>query len=192
MEIRTTVTRLLRRLCTCAELPWISEGKWWPVTNAITRLRFYRCNWLRFMLTYLALQPHCRILHSKALRLTAVLAVVAAALALGINAEAQQRSVVVNGELLDELGLALIDQLNCGQAVGDGTYVLDMDARTWGFAESEALHPLPDCEATGAAAGESEAEQSPETEVPDTADDCESRYHYFEDRMMYCYGVSPP
>jgi hypothetical protein len=105
--------------------------------------------------------------------------------------EAQQRAVIVNGELLDESGLGLIDQLNCGQPVGDGMYVLDWDARTWGYADSEERQPLPDCEATDPA-GEDEVVQAPGSEEPATADDCESRYQYFEDRMIYCYGISPP
>ncbi len=105
--------------------------------------------------------------------------------------EAQQRAVIVNGELLDDEGLALIDRLNCGQPVGDGMYVLDWEARTWGYADVEERQPLPDCETTDPV-GEDEVVQAPESEDPPTADDCESRYQYFEDRMMYCYGISPP
>lgn len=105
--------------------------------------------------------------------------------------EAQQRAVIVNGEVLDEAGLALIDQLNCGQPVGDGMYVLDWETRTWRYADSEERQPLPDCETTDPV-GEDEVVQAPESEEPTTADDCESRYQYFEDRMMYCYGISPP
>lgn len=104
---------------------------------------------------------------------------------------AQERAVIVNGELLDAEGLALVDRLNCGQPLGDGMYVLDLESRTWGYADSEERHPLPDCEAAEPA-GEDEVVEAPESEGPATADNCESRYPYFEDRMMYCYGVSPP
>ncbi|MCG3201244.1 MAG: hypothetical protein NFCOHLIN_01110 [Gammaproteobacteria bacterium] len=105
--------------------------------------------------------------------------------------EAQARGVIVNGELLDDEGLALIDQLNCGQPVGDGEYVLDLESRTWGYAGSMERQALPGC-AAAESAGEDGAVQAPETEETATEEDCESRCEYFEDRMMYCYGISPP
>lgn len=132
-----------------------------------------------------------RLLRREAARLRP-LAVPAIALFVFVSdIAAQQRAVIVNGELLDDEGLALVDRLNCGQPVGDGMYVLDQESRTWGYADSEERQPLPDCEAAEPV-GEEEAVEAPEPEEPATADDCESRYQYFEDRMMYCYGISPP
>ncbi|MCG3143236.1 MAG: hypothetical protein HONDAALG_00576 [Gammaproteobacteria bacterium] len=132
-----------------------------------------------------------RILRREAARLRPLVVSAIALFALASDIEAQQRAVIVNGELLDDEGLTLIDQLNCGQPVGDGIYALDLGSRTWGYADSEERQALPDCEAV-APVGEDEVVEAPGSEEPATADDCESRYEYFEDRMMYCYGVSPP
>ena len=55
------------------------------------------------------------------------------------------------------------------------------DETTWGIVGQDIVEPLPDCNA-GA------AQQAPAQEE---ADDCESRYSMWEDRMMYCYGVNP-
>jgi hypothetical protein len=95
-------------------------------------------------------------------------------------AAAQQRLVVVNGEFLDDNGLAVLDTINCGQTVPDGAYWIDFNASTWGIVGQDFAEPLPDCSA-GA------AQQAPAEEP----DDCESRYSMWEDRMMYCHGVNP-
>jgi hypothetical protein len=132
-----------------------------------------------------------RLLRRDAARLRPLFVSLIALVIFASDIEAQQRAVIVNGEFLDDEGLALIDRLNCGEPVGDGMYVLDLESRTWGYADSEERQPLPDCEAAGPV-GEDEIVEAPESEEPATADDCESRYEYFEDRMMYCYGISPP
>jgi len=107
-------------------------------------------------------------------------AVLALAMLCATTAAAQQRLVVVNGELLDANGLAEIDTLNCGQPVTDGVYWIDFNASTWGIVGQDFAEPLPDCDA-------GTAQQAPAGEP----DDCESRYSMWEDRMMYCYGVNP-
>jgi hypothetical protein len=93
---------------------------------------------------------------------------------------AGERVVVVNGELLDAGGLAVVDTINCGVTVPDGVYWIDFDAATWGVVGHEGSEPLPDCNAA--------VQQAAPAEEPD---DCESRYAYWEDRMMYCHGVNP-
>jgi len=100
---------------------------------------------------------------------------------IGTSASAQDlsalgRIIFVNGELLDEQGLSLVDQLYCGEPVPNGNYWLDLENRLWGHVGVDAQNPLPDC-----SAGEDEA--------PAEEDDCESKYPYHEDRMCYCYGI---
>jgi|GEM_PF-2355877 hypothetical protein len=90
------------------------------------------------------------------------------------------RIIFVNGQLLDNEGLGLVDQLNCGEPVPNGNYWLDLDNRLWGHVGVAGQNPLPDC-----AGGE---DQAP-AEEPAEEDDCESKYRYYEDRMCYCYGV---
>jgi hypothetical protein len=108
-------------------------------------------------------------------------AVLALAMLCATTVAAQQRLVVVNGEFLDDNGLAVLDSINCGQTVPDGAYWIDFNASTWGIVGQDIVEPLPDCNA-GA------AQQAPAQEE---ADDCESRYSMWEDRMMYCHGVNP-
>ena len=86
------------------------------------------------------------------------------------------RIIFVNGQLLDDEGLGLVDQLNCGEPVPYGNYWLDLENRLWGHVGADGQNPLPDC-----SGGEDEA--------PAGEDDCESKYPYHEDRMCYCYGV---
>lgn len=113
-------------------------------------------------------------------RLGLLAAVLAAAPLWSAPLAAQQRMVVVNGELLDAEGLAVLDALNCGHTVPDGVYWIDVESRTWGAVGDGTVLEIPDC------AG------APEAEAPAAdADDCESRYPVWEDRMMYCYGVNP-
>lgn len=92
------------------------------------------------------------------------------------------RIVIVNGELLDDAGLALVDQLNCGQPLGNGNYWIDFDDRSWGFVGRDGVYPLPDCSAGVAGPSEAPAEESGD-------DDCASKYPVYEDRMCYCYHV---
>jgi hypothetical protein len=86
------------------------------------------------------------------------------------------RIVFVNGQLLDDEGLSLVDQLNCGEPVPNGNYWLDLENRVWGHVGVAGHNPLPDC-----SGGEEDA--------PAEEDDCASKYRYSEDRMCYCYGV---
>jgi hypothetical protein len=93
-----------------------------------------------------------------------------------------ERMVIVNGELLDAAGLAIVDELNCGQPLENGNYWIDFDNRTWGWVGREGAYPLPDCGAGVAGPSEAPAEEPGE-------DDCASKYPVYEDRMCYCYGV---
>jgi hypothetical protein len=92
------------------------------------------------------------------------------------SASMTDRIIFVNGELLDEEGLALVDQLNCGERVPSGNYWLDFENRVWGYVGGEDQYPLPDC------SGDTE-------EAPAEESDCERQYRFSEDRMCYCYGV---
>jgi hypothetical protein len=96
------------------------------------------------------------------------------------SATAQGRIVFVNGELLDDAGLSLVDQLNCGAPIPNGNYWLDLANGVWGYVGSDDRYALPDC-----SAGASEA-ASP---APAEEDDCASKYPVYEDRMCYCYHV---
>jgi hypothetical protein len=89
---------------------------------------------------------------------------------------ALDRIIFVNGQLLDDEGLRLVDQLYCGERVPDGNYWLDLENRLWGRVGVAEQYPLPDC-----SGGEDEA--------PAEEEDCASKYRYHEDRMCYCYGV---
>jgi hypothetical protein len=86
------------------------------------------------------------------------------------------RIIFVNGELLDENGLILVDQLNCGEPVPNGNYWLDLENRLWGHVGVAGQNPLPDC-------------SGGEDESPAEEEDCASKYQLHEDRMCYCYGV---
>lgn len=90
---------------------------------------------------------------------------------------AQDRIIFVNGQLLDEEGIRLVDQLNCGQPVPNGNYWLDLDNGIWGYVGVAGQEPLPDCSADSS---ESPAEEE---------GDCERKYPIHEDRMCYCYHV---
>lgn len=86
------------------------------------------------------------------------------------------RIVIVNGELLDAAGLAIVDQLNCGYPVENGNYWIDFQNARWGYVGRDGSYQFPDCN------GQSQA--------PDSGDDdCASRYPVYEDRMCYCYRV---
>jgi hypothetical protein len=88
------------------------------------------------------------------------------------------RIVIVNGELLDDAGLAIVDQLNCGYPVENGNYWIDFQNARWGYAGRDGAYPFPDC---------SSQSQAPAQDSGD--DDCASRYPVYEDRMCYCYHV---
>jgi len=92
-------------------------------------------------------------------------------------ASAQDRIIFVNGQLLDEDGIRLVDELNCGQPVPNGNYWLDLENRVWGYVGVAGQEPLPDCSADSA---EAPAEEE---------GDCERKYRIHEDRMCYCYHV---
>jgi len=96
-----------------------------------------------------------------------------------VPALAQDRIIFVNGRLLGEDGIRLVDELNCGEPVPSGNYWLDLENRTWGYVGVDGINPLPDC------AG-SRSETSGEDEEEG---DCESRYAMFEDRLCYCHGI---
>jgi hypothetical protein len=102
----------------------------------------------------------------------------------GLSDVAPDRIIFVNGQLLDEEGLSLVDQLNCGEPVPDGNYWLDLENRLWGHVGVAGQNPLPDC-----SAGEDEAAAQQPDEEPAEEGDCESKYRFSEDRMCYCYGV---
>ncbi len=87
------------------------------------------------------------------------------------------RIVIVNGELLDDAGLAIVDQLNCGYPVENGNYWIDFQNARWGYVDRDDVFPFPGC------SGES---QAPAQDSGD--DDCASKYPVYEDRMCYCYN----
>lgn len=88
------------------------------------------------------------------------------------------RVVVVNGELLDAAGLAIVDQLNCGYPLENGNYWIDFQNGRWGWVGRDGSYPFPDC------GGQSQ------TPAQDSGDEeCASRYPVYEDRMCYCYHV---
>jgi hypothetical protein len=97
------------------------------------------------------------------------------------SAMAQGRIVFVNGELLDDAGLAVVDQLNCGTPLPNGNYWLDLANGVWGYVGSDDRYALPDCTA---APGQSASPAPAEEEG-----DCESKDPVHEDRMCYCYHV---
>jgi hypothetical protein len=77
------------------------------------------------------------------------------ALWLGISTsavQAGQREIEVNGEKLNEFGLALLDIVNCGSPVPNGRYWIDWTRRTWGYQGTRTAAPLPDCAQPRAAA----------------------------------------
>lgn len=92
------------------------------------------------------------------------------------------RIVIVNGELLDAAGLAIVDQLNCGQPLENGNYWIDFDNGLWGYVGQSGSYPLPDCSAGLGGPSEAPGQES-------GGDDCASKYPVYEDRMCYCYHV---
>jgi hypothetical protein len=88
------------------------------------------------------------------------------------------RIVIVNGEVLDETGLAIVDQLNCGDPVENGNYWIDFQNGLWGWVGRDGSYPFPDC------SGQSQAPAQ-----DSGVDDCAGRYPVYEDRMCYCYHV---
>lgn len=99
------------------------------------------------------------------------------------SAIAAPRVVLVNGELLDANGLQLVDRLNCGRTVPNGSYWLDARRGEWGYVGRPGHNPMPDCSAPAQAA------QSRPTARGNASSDCQ-RARTFEDRMAYCHGLS--
>jgi hypothetical protein len=112
-------------------------------------------------------------------RLACVVALACAA----ASANAGPRVILVNGELLDGYGLQLVDRLNCGSTVPNGSYWLDANRREWGYVGRVGRYPLPDCSAAAQAA------QSRSPSRGNANSDCQ-RARTFEDRMVYCHGFS--
>jgi hypothetical protein len=123
------------------------------------------------------------ITESSARRIGPMLAGLLLAVCCGSAMAQVARVVIVNGGLLDAAGLAIVDQLNCGQPLENGNYWIDFDNGRWGYAGQADSYPLPDCSAGLGGPYESPAQE------PGEDDDCASKYPVYEDRMCYCYHV---
>ena len=105
--------------------------------------------------------------------------VVGVALAAAVPAWAQMpRQVIVNGVLLNNAQLKVLDALNCGATVPNGIYWIKASG-AWGYPGGGQEGIIgEDCAAPAKPAAPG-AEKS----------ECEKKYRYHEDRMCYCYHV---
>jgi len=81
------------------------------------------------------------ITESSARRIGPMLAGLLLAVCCGSALAQGARVVIVNGELLDAAGLAIVDQLNCGQPLENGNYWIDFDNGRWGYAGQADSYP---------------------------------------------------
>lgn len=122
------------------------------------------------------------MVESTARRIAPMLAGLLLAVCCGSALAQGTRIVIVNGELLDAAGLAIVDQLNCGQPLENGNYWIDFDNGRWGYSGQADAYPLPDCSAGLGGPSEAGVQEPGE-------DDCASKYPVYEDRMCYCYNM---
>ena len=97
--------------------------------------------------------------------------VLATAMFLGTSlsqASQDSRQIYINGERLDALGIALVDQLNCDARVPNGRYWLNMTTGAWGYQGGPMQGVVGNCQA---------AEQ-------------QGDHRYVEDRIFEQSGVS--
>lgn len=90
--------------------------------------------------------------------------------------EASSRQVVVNGTPVGAAELMVLDALNCGNAVPNGHYWLNVNTGAWGFQGGPQAGVL----GSGCRASAPRSNQN---------GDCASKYRFHEDRMCYCYHV---
>ena len=86
-----------------------------------------------------------------ALKTAATGFILAISLALGATssyAGQPSRQIYVNGERLDALGIAIVDQLNCGERVPNGLYWLNIHTGAWGFEGGPMQGVVGNCAAT--------------------------------------------
>lgn len=114
------------------------------------------------------------------IRSSLVPAGLAIALAASSPAAAQSpaRLVIVNGAVMNEAQLLVLDAVNCGSPVPDGRYWLDANTGAWGFQGDPQQ---------GVIGAQCRAAQAPRQTAQS---ECQARYKYWEDRMANCYGVS--
>ncbi len=93
--------------------------------------------------------------------------------------QADNRTVIVNGEVLNALELALLDGINCGIAVPNGNYWLDWATLAWGYAGDGQQGTVGDCA----------SQSAPSETAPSGKSECEAKYTFYEDRMCYCHGM---
>lgn len=104
-----------------------------------------------------------------------------AALAASLPTQAQQRfrQVVVNGALMNQGQLMVLDALNCGSPVPNGRYWLNIQTGAWGYQGGGQEGFIGEnCSAAKTQPGRG-SEKS----------ECERQYRLHEDRMCYCYHV---
>jgi hypothetical protein len=87
------------------------------------------------------------------------------------------REVIVNDKLMNNSQLRILDELNCGNPVSNGSYWLNIDTGAWGNRGGPQLGVVGEACAPA---------QSP---AQNQKSDCEAKYRFHEDRMCYCYHV---
>lgn len=98
------------------------------------------------------------------------------------------RLVVVNGDVLDQAELFVMDSLNCGFPVPNGAYWINLRSGTWGRVGSAGMS-LPNCEAVQAARASSQrAYQAPTSSGGSSAEI--GRYQTAIDHVSTTWGTS--
>lgn len=93
----------------------------------------------------------------------------AGALMVSAKSFAEERVIHVNGVRMNAIEIAVLDYLNCGDAVPNGRYWLDEGA--WGYEGGARQGYLPECDGTDAGTGE------------------RGHSRYREDRVFENYGL---
>ena len=103
------------------------------------------------------------------------------ALATSLSGFAQQgsRHVIVNGTLMNNAQLMLLDGLNCGSPVPDGRYWLNTQTGAWGYQGGGQEGVIGE----GCSGSQDQPGGAAEK------GECERKYRLHEDRMCYCYHV---
>jgi hypothetical protein len=76
------------------------------------------------------------------------LAITAVVCAYPVQAGQNARHIYMNGERLDALGVAIIDQLNCGERVPNGLYWINVNTGAWGYEGGPMQGTVGNCRAT--------------------------------------------
>jgi hypothetical protein len=102
------------------------------------------------------------------------------AASLPVLAQQMPRQVIVNGAMMNEAQLRLLDTLNCASPVPDGRYWLNTQTGAWGYQGGGQEGFI----------GEScSGSQGQTGGGGDGKSECERKYRMHEDRMCYCYHV---